>query len=127
MDRLTATTAVFLIAYGGAWIVAGVVDLPLLWYAPLQHEWHLQVEAPTPVSMDWYGRVVLGALAGALGGGVAWFVFPRLSLKRVPWRPILVAWAAGVMLLCMFLYAYTLSRRVVYPPAPADLSVPGSP
>lgn len=125
MDRLSFTAAVLLIAYGGAWILAGIVDQPLLWYAPLEHAWHFQVEAPTPVAMDWYGRVLQGVVVGGVFAAAAWYAFPWLPLGKLPWRTLVVGWAAGVMLLCMFLYAYTLARRTVYPPAPQELSVPG--
>ena len=123
MDRFTFTAGVLLIAYGAAWILAGIVDQPLLWYAPLEHSWYFQVEAPTPVAMDWYGRVIQGAVIGGAAGAFAWFSFPRLTLDKLPWRTLIVGWAAGVMLLCMFLYAYTLARRTVYPPAPDHMNI----
>ena len=123
VDRVYFAAALGLIAYGLAWLIAGVTEQPLLWYDPMEHSWVFSETGQSALAMDWYGRVLQGLVVGGLVGGAAWWALGKLRRLpgSLPWHAIVGAWAAGVILLCMFLYAFTLWQRTVYPPAPGSL------
>lgn len=103
-----ASVVVFLILYALPLALEG----PSLWYLPLERRWVLALARPPGLVMDWYGRTLLAALAGAVvAGAVAGW---RAPLRRPR------AWAvamAATLVVALAAYAWTLHHRVLTPPA----------
>jgi MFS family permease len=88
------------------------------WYYPTEHRWELAVK-PSGLAMDFYGRVLQGAIAWSLAFLVAMLVGRR---ARPPRRlaAIAVGWALAATAFAMLYFAWTLHYRVpVPPPQPA--------
>lgn len=102
-----AGAVVFLTVYALPLVIEG----PSLWYLPLERRWALGVQRPPGLVMDWYGRTLLAALAGAVvAGAVAGW---RAPLRRPR------AWAvamATTLLVALVAYAWVLHHRVLSPP-----------
>lgn len=103
-----AGVVTFLILYALPLALEG----PSLWYLPLERRWVLGLERPPGLVMDWYGRTLLAALAGAV-----------VALAVAGWRAPLRrarAWAmvmATTLVLALATYAWMLHHRVLTPPA----------
>ncbi len=103
-----AGVVVFLILY----VLPLALEGPSLWYLPLERRWVLGLARPPGLVMDWYGRTLLAALAGAVVAGAvaSW----RAPLRRPR------AWAvamATTLVVALAAYAWTLHHRVLTPPA----------
>lgn len=119
-ELLPLRQALFAFAVGGcafAWLYAMGDALPRLWFDPVQGAVSFGAR-PSTVAMDFYGRVLVGAVGGMLVGGLL-----RTRLAR-PLPPTLAGWGlvllAVNLALCALYLGLALSQRVpVAEPLPA--------
>ncbi len=105
-------------AFGAAFLVMGLVPMPLLWYHDLERQWVLEVR-PHTLAMDFYGRTIYAILVSALAFGVGSWLGSRsknaLSREQT-W--LWLAYGLGAVTLAMCLIGYQLWPR---PPQPLPL------
>lgn len=105
------------VAFSGAFLVMGLVPMPLLWYHPLERGWALEVR-PKTLGMDFYGRTLYATVAAAL----AFFATQPLAKRVVSvsrervW--LWLAYALAFTALAMSLIGYQLWPR---PPQPLPI------
>jgi hypothetical protein len=123
--------AIFFASCLGLFVFSGVIlwhpEMVVPWYDPPGHRWILSRISPTPVSMDFYGRIGMALAAGLLVAIVAGV----LARKRTIGETLLRAagiWAIGLLLFGMVWYGWSLSHRVIVPPHDAPFAaVPNHP
>ncbi|MBK7865394.1 MAG: hypothetical protein IPJ65_43715 [Archangiaceae bacterium] len=113
--RLSAAWALAVAGYALAFLVSSVVPTPLVWYFPLERRFSFEVR-PSALAMDFYGRVLLSVLSGAVV-----FALARLALRRTgpeasrQWVRRALAWSAALLVFSAGLYAFVLWHRAVTP------------
>ena len=81
----------------------------VLWYYPLKHEWHFELKS-NDLAMDWYGRVLLAAIVGAISFGAGYFFFRRQKASERT-LSLFAAWSATALIISMSLFTYQLVIR----------------
>lgn len=105
-----------LLAFSFTFVVTATMEgLSRPWYDPLGHRWEMATVPPTPVSMDWYGRVALALLVGLAAGAITYFATRRRALPATLLRAASI-WALAMTAIGLFLYAWMLANRVILPP-----------
>lgn len=100
--------------FGAAFLVMGLVPMPLLWYHPLDRAFLLE-KKPHGLAMDFYGRTLCACLAA----GIAFFTARRSgrNLGELPreraW--LWLGWAFLFVFLAMALMGYQLWPRPAQP------------
>jgi hypothetical protein len=104
----------FAVAFAAAWFVAAVVPVPLLWYLPLERRFVLETTV-TGLGIDFYGRLLLGALAGLVGAGAG----RVLGRRGAPvWGVYGAVWVGSLVALTVALEIALLWRRIPVPLLP---------
>ena len=96
-------------------LLATIEGLSVPWYEPLDRAWHLASTKPTPVSMDWFGRVAISLAFAAVASLAVFFATRRRALSASLLRAASI-WALAMTVIGLFLYAWTLANRVILPP-----------
>jgi hypothetical protein len=108
--RAALACGAFAAAYCAAWFLSTTVPMRLVWYLPVERRFTFEVH-PVALGADFYGRLLLCALCGALGALASRLLSPRHL--RTAW-----VWAAVLLLFTAGLYGRLLSTRQ---PVPAPL------
>ncbi len=104
-------------SFGAAFLVMGLVRIPLPWYHPLDRAFVLEMR-PRGLAMDYYGRTLYATAVAAVA-----FALGRSAGRRVAALPAERAWlwtayALAFVALAMALIGYQLWPR---PPEPLPL------
>lgn len=112
-------------AFYAAWFLLGALHPRLPWYLPLERTVAMAVP-PGSVGMDFYAKVALAVLAGAVGFGVGALLERRSSVETVArWRTRGWTWALSLLVLCASMEAVVLSHRApVALPLPPGMEAP---
>jgi hypothetical protein len=109
--------AVAAAVFAATFFTTTVVDVPLLWFDPVQSSWTFG-HRPSTAAIDWYGRTLMSALAWV----VAW-TSTHAVVRKPPSREtvrIAVAWAVVAFAFAAGLYAFALwNRRPTPEPLPS--------
>jgi len=104
-------------AYLACFFLTTALSAPLPWYLPLAHRWAWGTRVDG-LAVDFYGRVLESAVAGALGYALAAWVARRQAAQALAAGATRVAvWCLGLLLFTAALYIYLLHGRRA-PPAP---------
>jgi hypothetical protein len=107
------------VAFCLAFVAPAFTPMRVLWYLPLEHRWTFVIK-PEGLGMDFYGRVLDGVLAGAVGTLAAWAIARRLRALSAGTLVLWTAWLTTAALLAMALFTYQMVRRHPRPlPIPA--------
>lgn len=113
---LQATTwSCFGAGYLAAYFVSTALPPKLPWYYPLEHRFAFQAHA-TGIAADFYGRVALCLIAGAIVAGVAYAVLRSWTEPRLQ-RALRTSgvWCATLLVFTAALYIYLLAFRIPFP------------
>lgn len=114
-----AGCAAMVAAFAGAFLVMGLVPMPLFWYHPLAHRFALELP-PRELAMDFYGRTLYASLAAALAFFAARGLGRKLKSLDRDRAWLWLAYGLGLVALSMSLIAFQLWPRPPNPvPRPA--------
>ncbi len=109
--------ALFCVGYLAANFVSVAVPMPLLWHLPVERRFTFEVR-PLALGADFYGRVLLSLVAGALVAAAAgWAIRRRLLQARPVWLRGTLIWLIVVLLFTSGLYISVLRARQPIPAA----------
>jgi hypothetical protein len=101
----------FAVGFAAAWFVAAVVQIPLLWYLPLERRFVFETTV-TSLGIDYYGRLVFCTLAG----GLCALVGRVIGRRGAPiWWVYGAVWVSSLVALTFALEVALLWRRVPVP------------
>lgn len=110
----------FLLAY----LASTALRSPVAWYFPLEHRWSFEARPMAGLGMDFFGRLLLSLLCGAVAYALAHGVGQRLEgARRARAELVLLLWNVSLLVFTTGLYGSLLYGREVVPlPAPAPAS-----
>ncbi|MHB8416459.1 MAG: hypothetical protein ACYDCL_00175 [Myxococcales bacterium] len=102
-------------AFGTAFLVMGLVPMPLLWYHDLERQWVLELR-PHGLAMDFYGRTLYATLAaGAAFAGGRWIGGRTQEPMKREQVWLWLAYGLSAVALAMCLIGYQLWPRPAQP------------
>jgi hypothetical protein len=102
-----------LLAFAGTFFLLQLIPMPLFWYHPLERVFQLETR-PSGLAMDFYGRTLWSAIAGALAFPVGSRLASHLTFTRSRvW--LWVAYGLGMTALAMCLIGYQIWPRPAQP------------
>jgi putative flippase GtrA len=112
-DALYAAACIGTIAFSIAFVLPHFTGQAVLWYFPTERAWDFTAK-PEGLAIDFYGRLLQGALVAAATIAVTLLVMTRLKTEHLPRKlaSLLAAWAIAFVILVMMYYAWTLAFRV---------------
>ena len=116
--RRAAALAAFAVGYLFAYFLSTAVPTKLLWHLPLERRFTFEVR-PLALGADFYGRVLLSLLAGAVSMLLARGALRGSSAESLRrWLHRLLGWTLVLLVFTAGLYVYLLASRQ---PIPAPL------
>lgn len=123
-DAIYVAVCVSTIAFCLGFLLPYVHTQRVAWYLPLARAWDFTVK-PKVLGIDFYGRfaqaMALWAVAMIASLQITKRVKRRLSSRGAA---LLVAWALGLVVLCMMYFVWTLAFRVPVPAPIPDWYIP---
>lgn len=110
-----ASWSCFGAGYLAAYFASTAVPPRLPWYYPTERRFSFESH-PTGVAADFYGRVLLCLIVGALCFGIARLVLGRFDEARLA-RALrtTTVWCATLLVFTAALYVYLLAFRIPFP------------
>ncbi len=104
--------------FGAAFLVMGLIPMPLLWYHDLERQWVLEVR-PHTLAMDFYGRTLYATVASGLAFALGrWLGAKDQGTMKPEQTWLWLAYGLVSIGLAMCLIGYQLWPR---PPAPLPI------
>jgi hypothetical protein len=111
------TLCVATIAFAIALVFPALFPTSVLWYQPAERQWTFDVKA-SGVSIDFYGRCLLAALASCLAA-LATYLVARRFLRRDPSGRLVALFTVSAItfiVLAITFTAWRLAHRIPDPP-----------
>jgi len=123
-DAIYVAVCVGTIAFCVGFLLPYFVTQRVPWYLPLAREWEFTVK-PDVLGMDFYGRFAQGLVAWAAAVIASLQITKRVKSDLSPrLATLLVAWALGLVVLCMMYFVWTLAFRIPVPAPIPDWYIP---
>lgn len=116
-DAIYVAVCVSTIAFCIGFLLPSFITQRVAWYLPLARAWEFTVK-PTVLGMDFYGRFAQGMVAWAVAMIASLQITKHVKTLSPRLSVLLVAWALGLVVLCMMYFVWTLAFRI---PAPAPI------
>jgi hypothetical protein len=93
-------------------LLPAFVEVPLLWYHPVEHTWTFEAHA-TGVAMDFFGRCLLATAAGAIVSITAYATARRQRDRELAPSgvAVLCVWTVSILLIAMAFVAWRQLHR----------------
>ena len=102
--------AVTAVAFWAAWFASSALQLPLLWYLPVERRFVFG-PAPGGIAMCVWGQLLLSSAIAALCAGAAALIVRRREIER-PHVWLSVGWCALLLCFVVGYFAFALWGRV---------------
>ena len=120
-ERRAIRFAAGCVGFFAGWFLSVALPLPLPWYHPLERLFTFEVR-PTTLAIDYFARVALALLVGALGAVLGELAQRRTTeAGRVKLLRVLMVWTVALLVFCSGLLVFQLATRQPVPePLPVD-------
>ena len=102
--------AVTAVAFWAAWFASSALQLPLLWYLPLERRFVFG-HAPDGIAMCVWGQLLLSSVVAAVCAGTAALIVRRREIPR-PVVLLSAGWCALLLCFVVGYFAFALWGRV---------------
>ena len=107
--RVGFAWAVAAVAFWATWFAASALQLPMLWYLPLEHRFVFAAQ-PAGLAMCMYGQLLLAGAVAAVSSGAVWWAVRRRSVGAAQvW--LSVGWCALLLCFVIGYFAFALWGR----------------
>ena len=123
-DAIYVAVCLGTIAFCIGFLLPYFVAQRVAWYLPLARDWDFTIK-PKVLGMDFYGRFAQGMIAWAVTMIASLQITRRVKSDLSPRiAALLVAWALGLVVLCMMYFVWTLAFRIPAPSPIPDWYIP---
>jgi hypothetical protein len=107
------TVCVAIIAFAIAFALPAFVDVPMLWYRPVDRVWSFDHPDGT-IAMDFFGRCLFATLATGVVSGLTYAAARRRRREPSPWTvSVLAVWAVSISIIALTFFAWRFAHRTV--------------
>ena len=109
-----------IIAFAVAFALPAFVDMPMLWYRPVDRVWSFD-HADGAIAMDFFGRCLFAMTATGIVSAATYALARRTRRAASPWTvAVLAVWAVSISLIALTFCAWRFTHRTLpVPPTPS--------
>ena len=109
-----------IIAFAFAFALPAFVDVPMLWYRPVDRVWSFD-HPDGAIAMDFFGRCLFATIATGIVAALTYAIARRTRREPSPWTvSVLAVWAVSLSLIALTFFAWRFAHRTLpAPPTPS--------
>jgi hypothetical protein len=108
------TSCAAIIVFALAVALPAFVDIPVLWYRPVDRTWSFDVHA-SGIAMDFFGRCLFATAASGIGAAISYAIARRVC-RHDPARAttaVLCVWAIAITLIVIAFVSWRQAHRTL--------------